>query len=183
MSDAIDRAARAEAERKGRDEYWYGDSDVFAAGAAWAVAHLREAGLLATAPLREAYVVTAWTHARWIEGHPPVPGETKVRDTHGADALYAKCATCHEVVVPARFERVPVGPAEGDGCSCTGHRRDYGGYVEYLMEYEPSCPEHSEHVWNPRTGIWEHASTHPAPTELPAQPAQPELPAQPAPDF
>lgn len=41
MSDAIDRAARAEAERKGRDEYWCGDADVFAAGAEWAVAHLR----------------------------------------------------------------------------------------------------------------------------------------------
>lgn len=41
MSDAIERAARAEAERKGHDEYWCGDPDVFAAGAEWAVAHLR----------------------------------------------------------------------------------------------------------------------------------------------
>lgn len=52
-------------------------------------------------------------------------------------------------------------PVPGDGCSCTGHRQDYGGYVEYLLQYEPACPEHSEHVWNPRTGIWEHASAHP----------------------
>lgn len=25
------------------------------------------------------------------------------------------------------------------------------------MEYEPACPEHSEHVYNPRTGIWEQS--------------------------
>lgn len=48
-------------------------------------------------------------------------------------------------------------PGPGDGCVCTGHSHDYGGYVEYLMEYDPSCPEHSVHVWNPRTGAWEHA--------------------------
>lgn len=71
-------------------------------------------------------------------------------------------------------------PMPGDGCLCTGHCQDYGGYVEHLLQYEPACPEHSEHVWNPRTGIWEHASTHPAPAE---QPEQPVLPTQPAPDF
>ena len=49
-------------------------------------------------------------------------------------------------------------PTSGDGCQCTGHSQDAGGgHVEYLLEYEPSCPEHSEHVWNPRTGVWEHA--------------------------
>lgn len=48
-------------------------------------------------------------------------------------------------------------PTPADGCQCTGHSQDYGGYVEFLTEYEPSCPEHSEHVWNPRTGMWEHA--------------------------
>lgn len=50
-------------------------------------------------------------------------------------------------------------PSPGDGCQCSGHSQDAGGgYVEYLMEYEPSCPVHSEHVWNPRTGMWEHAA-------------------------
>lgn len=49
-------------------------------------------------------------------------------------------------------------PTPADGCQCTGHSQDYGGYVEFLLEYEPSCPEHSEHVWNPRTGMWEHAA-------------------------
>ena len=49
-------------------------------------------------------------------------------------------------------------PTPADGCQCSGHSQDAGGgYVEFLMEYEPSCPEHSEHVWNPRTGMWEHA--------------------------
>lgn len=37
---AIEQAARAEAERKARDEYWCGDTDVFAAGAEWAVARV-----------------------------------------------------------------------------------------------------------------------------------------------
>ena len=56
MSDAIDRAARTEADRKARAEYWCGDPDVFAAGAEWAVEHLRAQGLLAPAPLREEWV-------------------------------------------------------------------------------------------------------------------------------
>lgn len=42
------------------------------------------------------------------------------------------------------------------GCSCTWHSEDRGGgYFETVVEYEPACPEHSEHVWNPRTQMWE----------------------------
>lgn len=49
-------------------------------------------------------------------------------------------------------------PDPKGGCCCTWHSQDAGGgYTEYLMEYEPACPEHSTHVYNPRTGVWEHA--------------------------
>lgn len=49
-------------------------------------------------------------------------------------------------------------PDPEGGCCCTWHAQDAGGgHTEYLMEYEPACPEHSEHVYNPRTGIWERA--------------------------
>ena len=27
-------------------------------------------------------------------------------------------------------------------------------YTEYLLEYEPACPEHSEHLWDPTQGAW-----------------------------
>lgn len=55
-----------------------------------------------------------------------------------------------------------------DGCSCTGYTEDRGGgYSEYMLEYDPACPEHSEHVWNPRKQMWTHA-TEPAPTTLPS---------------
>lgn len=44
---------------------------------------------------------------------------------------------------------------EAAGCTCTPYWQDAGGgYTEYVPEYEPSCPEHSQHVWNPRTGEW-----------------------------
>lgn len=53
-------------------------------------------------------------------------------------------------------------PRPGDGCQCTGYSQDAGGgHFEYLVEYEPACPEHSEHVYNPRTGVWEHANPEP----------------------
>lgn len=49
-------------------------------------------------------------------------------------------------------------PDPKGGCCCTWHSQDAGGgHTECLMEYEPACPEHSEHVYNPRTGIWERA--------------------------
>ena len=38
---AIEAAARAEAERRSRDEFWCGDPAVFAAGAKWAAAIIR----------------------------------------------------------------------------------------------------------------------------------------------
>lgn len=42
-----------------------------------------------------------------------------------------------------------------DGCLCTPYSQDAGGgYFELLAEYEPACPVHSEHLYDPRTGAW-----------------------------
>lgn len=51
-------------------------------------------------------------------------------------------------------------PDPTGGCVCTPHWQDAGGgHTEFVPEYEPACPEHSEHLYNPRTGIWEIART------------------------
>lgn len=48
---------------------------------------------------------------------------------------------------------------DADECTCTIHEQDAGaGYREQLMEYDPACPEHSEHVYNPRKGEWERSA-------------------------
>lgn len=43
------------------------------------------------------------------------------------------------------------------GCCCTHHPTPLGCPPE--VEYEPACPEHSVHVYNPRTGVWDLADT------------------------
>lgn len=46
-------------------------------------------------------------------------------------------------------------PDSGE-CLCTAHEQDAGGgHREQLLEYDPACPQHSEHVYNPRKGEWE----------------------------
>jgi hypothetical protein len=60
---------------------------------------------------------------------------------------------------PTRVLYRPDEPARtlpSEGCSCTGYSEDRGGgCFEYMVEYDPACPTHSEHVWNPRTQTWE----------------------------
>ena len=59
------------------------------------------------------------------------------------------------LVTPERDAAVAALPLPGDGCSCTPHEQSAGGvYTEYLLEYEPACPEHSEHLWDPTQGVW-----------------------------
>lgn len=51
-------------------------------------------------------------------------------------------------------------PRPGDGCQCSWHTQDAGGgHFETIQEYEPSCPEHSEHVYNPKAGVWESSAS------------------------
>lgn len=46
-------------------------------------------------------------------------------------------------------------PDPKGGCACTMHAQNAGGcYTEYVLEYEPACPEHSHHVYDPRVGAW-----------------------------
>ncbi|RDI32427.1 hypothetical protein DEU38_103160 [Rhodococcus sp. AG1013] len=48
-------------------------------------------------------------------------------------------------------------PDPNGGCVCTAHTQDAGGgYTEHLLEYEPACPEHSQHLYDPRLGEWIH---------------------------
>jgi hypothetical protein len=45
-----------------------------------------------------------------------------------------------------------------NGCTCIPHDQYAGGgHTERLVEYDPACPVHSEHVYNPRTGVWQFA--------------------------
>jgi hypothetical protein len=59
----------------------------------------------------------------------------------------------------ARYAVVKLPEANGR-CICTSHAQDAGcGYTEMVLEYEPACPEHSQHVYDPRAGAWiEHPS-------------------------
>ncbi|WP_016695010.1 hypothetical protein [Rhodococcus rhodochrous] len=51
-------------------------------------------------------------------------------------------------------QRLPL-PDPNGGCVCTWHTQDAGcGYTEVIPEYEPACPEHSTHLYDPRTGMW-----------------------------
>ena len=64
---------------------------------------------------------------------------------------------------PERDAAVAALPLPVDGCACTPHEQSAGGgYTEYLLEYEPACPEHSEHLWDPKQGAWVLRSEHDA---------------------
>lgn len=59
-------------------------------------------------------------------------------------------------------------PDPKGGCSCGPWEQGAGGgHIERLLEYDPSCPVHSYHVYNPRAGIWEQVEeTHWRPAVL-----------------
>lgn len=43
-------------------------------------------------------------------------------------------------------------PRIENGCACHFHPTPYGEPDD--VEYEPACPKHSEHVYDPRIGMW-----------------------------
>jgi hypothetical protein len=46
-------------------------------------------------------------------------------------------------------------PDPAGGCSCDDASQDAGGgYIEHLLEYDPACPVHSTHLYDPRIGEW-----------------------------
>lgn len=51
----------------------------------------------------------------------------------------------------ARWARLPL-PSEG--CACTPAGLNPWPYTEEEVEYEPACPIHSTHLYDPRRGEW-----------------------------
>lgn len=46
-------------------------------------------------------------------------------------------------------------PDPEGGCACDGHEEVHGpGHVEYLLEFNPACPEHSDMIYDPKAGVW-----------------------------
>lgn len=55
----------------------------------------------------------------------------------------------------ARDESGRLLPDPAGGCVCTRYAEDRGGgYSETVGEYDPACPVHSFHVYDPRAGEW-----------------------------
>lgn len=56
---------------------------------------------------------------------------------------------------PTTPERPATLPDPNGGCVCTWHEQSADcGYSELVYEYEPACPEHSTHLYDPRAGMW-----------------------------
>lgn len=56
-------------------------------------------------------------------------------------------------------------PTDLTKCVCHPHTQDAGaGFTEYLLEYEPACPLHSKHVYDPRQGMWVESAARTMPT-------------------
>lgn len=56
-------------------------------------------------------------------------------------------------------------PTDLTKCACHPHTQDAGaGFTEYLLEYEPACPLHSKHVYDPRQGMWIESASRTMPT-------------------
>ena len=88
-----------------------------------------------------------------------VPGLSLLDRLRAARAL----ADAGLLVTPEHDAAVAALPLPDGGCVCTPHEQDAGGgHTEYLLEYEPACPEHSEHLWDPKRGMWVLRSEHDA---------------------
>ncbi|WP_029292241.1 hypothetical protein [Cellulomonas sp. HZM] len=74
------------------------------------------------------------------DGHTPQVAAGRLRDA---------------LATPVRPDPARILPDPTAGCCCIWHDQDAGGgYTETVVEYEPACPEHSEHLYDPRTGTW-----------------------------
>lgn len=70
--------------------------------------------------------------------------------------LVALLSRWPHIAGPQRIEMAAL-PDPKAGCVCTMHGQNAGGgYMEYVLEYEPACPEHSVHLYDPRLGVWVH---------------------------
>lgn len=96
--------------------------------------------------------------------HPWIPGAETPLIKEIAETLQASAGTTHfrkelydgSISVCAgciNSEGNEVAWDQAKHCTCTPHWQDAGGgHTEYVPEYDPFCPEHSVHVWDPRHG-------------------------------
>jgi hypothetical protein len=93
-----------------------------------------------------AEAITDWANGIYRDARQQHTGGT-INDVHRAGL---------KAVADAAFEEgVRWAFTKAASCTCTPAPQDAGGgYTEYLTEYEPTCPEHSTHLYDPRTGNW-----------------------------
>ncbi|NKT91772.1 hypothetical protein GS854_01645 [Rhodococcus hoagii] len=97
-------------------------------------------------------VIAGILSANWNYMHT---NEALGRQRMLADAVIA-CLPNHGYTITDLHPETALPDPKG-GCVCTGHTQDAGGgYTEHLLEYEPACPEHSQHLYDPRIGEWIH---------------------------
>ena len=87
----------------------------------------------------------------------------------GRDGTVVKNITSHDEaqalmaaseVLPALLAEIEaleqrVLPDPKAGCCCVLHVQDAGGgHFERLLEMHPACPEHSDALYDPRSGVW-----------------------------
>lgn len=105
------------------------------------------------------------------EGTTVLDGDHDIM-TKGADGQWHlraendESAPCHlpaMVLVrpdrPAQPQPSPYPPPGAGPCTCDWTSEDRGGgYFELVADYDPACPQHSVHVWSPRTQMWERTA-------------------------
>lgn len=83
---------------------------------------------------------------------PPTP-DPMLRATPSKARMVPAAESSAPEVPAAEVARVL--PDPNGGCVCSFYSEDRGGgYSELVQEYEPACPVHSDHLYDPRTGVW-----------------------------
>lgn len=86
------------------------------------------------------------------------PDHTVARDITSREEAQALMAA--REVLPALLAEIEaleqrVLPDPKAGCCCVLHVQDAGGgHFERLLEMHPACPEHSDALYDPRSGVW-----------------------------
>ena len=95
----------------------------------------------------EALEEAAGASMEWISFKP---------DGWGSNPADQSAITAMSWVLDWLHARAAAIRAEDTRCTCDWTSEDRGGgYFELVADYDPACPQHSVHVWNPRTQVWE----------------------------
>lgn len=109
------------------------------------------------------YVIDVSPAERWMDRPFKVTLSTPTPNGSVATAFYVDGSEASELAAklaalsspPTDDVRARILAAPKGGCVCTPHWQDAGaGYTEFVPEYEPDCPEHSYHLYDPRRGEW-----------------------------